>query len=102
VRSQDPFLHVANGWLARRIAPDCVKLDLAAPEGRDAELRLLRRMGAETANIHLAGRELVAPVRDDLNRCKRRWLQDAVGRLADATRDDHRAWCKKSERSGRG
>ena len=98
VRSADPFLAVASGWAARRIAPDCVKLDLAAPEGQDAELRLLSWMGAETANIHLASGDAVALVRDDLTRRKRGWLHKAVTRLARATREDHSAWRKKSSR----
>jgi hypothetical protein len=95
-RPADPFLHLAGGWVARRLAPDCVKLDLTAPEGKDAELRLLGCMGAETANIHLASGDVVAPVRDDLDRRKRGWLQEAATRLADATREDHSAWCKSS------
>jgi Uncharacterized protein conserved in bacteria (DUF2252) len=96
VRSGDPFVDVADGWTARRIAPDCVKLDLAAPEGQDAERRLLSWMGGETANIHLASGNVIALVRDDLDRRERGWLHKAVTQLARATRDDHGAWRKKS------
>ncbi len=51
-------------------------------------LRLLSWMGTETANIHLAGGDAVALVRDDLDRRERGWLHEAVTRLAHATRDD--------------
>jgi hypothetical protein len=78
-----------------------VKLDLAAPEGPDAELRLLSRMGAETANIHLASASMVAAVRDDLDRRKRGWLHKAVTRLARATREDHCAWTSSGQRDPR-
>jgi len=89
VRSADPFMHAAGGWVARRIAPDCVKLDLSAPEGRDVERRLLSFMGAETANIHLASGDAAAPVRDDLDGRRRGWLYETVTRLARATRADY-------------
>lgn len=96
VRSHDPFLHVAGGWVARRLAPDCIKLDLAAAPSRDVERRLLGWMGAETANIHLADPDAVAAVNDDLDGRKRNWLRDVAVQMARATRDDHSTWRKKN------
>lgn len=92
VRAADPYLDVRGGWVARRLAPDCVKLELSAPEGRAGEERLLERMGAETANVHLASADAVAAVQADLERQPRRWLERAASRLARAMRDDWAAW----------
>ena len=99
MRSQDPFFHIAGGWVARRLAPDCVKLDLPAVPNRDLERRLLGWMGAETANIHLAGPHEGVAVQSDLAGRRRDWLSDAASRLARATREDHGAWRKRSEGS---
>jgi hypothetical protein len=92
VRAQDPFVHVAAGWAARRLAPDCIKLDLGEAPGRGAERRLLGCMGSETANIHLASRDAIAAVRADLDRRRGDWLHDAAAGLARATRQDYDAW----------
>jgi hypothetical protein len=94
VRSQDPFVHVAGGWVARRIAPDCVKLDLRKLQRGEPE-PLLGWMGAETANIHLASTDDVAAVRADLGGRGGEWLHDAAVVLADATRKDYNALAKK-------
>ena len=53
VRAPDPFWKVCGAWIARRLSPDCFRLELAhLPRERD-ELYLLYCMGWETANIHL-------------------------------------------------
>lgn len=54
VRSPDPFLRFTRRWILRRLAPDCSRIELASlPNARDERV-LLRAMGAETANVHLA------------------------------------------------
>lgn len=47
----DPLVVVRGRWQCRRLAPDCVKLDLA-DYGRGEERHLLRAMGFEAANVH--------------------------------------------------
>jgi hypothetical protein len=96
VRAQDPYVSVRGGWVARRLAPDCVKLELSVPEGSAGEERLLERMGAETANVHLASADAVAAVRHDLRGRPRRWLEQAASRLADALREDWEDWRRHS------
>ena len=95
VRSPDPFVHVAGGWAARRLAPDCIKLDLGAVPGRAAERELLACMGGETANIHLASPDAIAAVQADLDRRRGGWLHAAAADLARATRKDHDAWRRR-------
>jgi hypothetical protein len=98
VRAVDPYLSVRGGWVARRLAPDCVKLELSAPKGRAGEERLLERMGAETANVHLASAGAVAAVQPDLDGRPRGWLEQAARRLADAMREDHADWRRHGDR----
>ena len=82
IRVQDPFLHIRNGWIVRRLAPDCAKIDLSCLPGLRDEVRLLRAMGAETANIHLATLAARAAVRDDLKKRDADWLLRAAKEMA--------------------
>jgi uncharacterized protein DUF2252 len=90
VRSPDPFLHVLDGWVVRRLAPDCVKIELGdLPRARD-EPRLLAAMGWEIANVHLGGPKTA--ILRDLRARKGRWLERAAADMVDATVKDWRAW----------
>jgi hypothetical protein len=93
VRAPDPLNGRAGGWQARRLAPDCIKLDVAKLS-RSRELKVLAAMGAETANVHLGDRRAVAGIRRDLTGRGDDWLVDAASRLAKAARKDARAWRK--------
>jgi len=93
VRVSDPFYRFTKDWIVRRLAPDCTKLDIhALAEARD-QSRLLRAMGTETANIHLASptRAVIA----DLERRPTGWLYTAASAMADATVADWKAWKKR-------
>jgi uncharacterized protein DUF2252 len=77
VRCRDPFVRVQRRWIARRLAPDCSRIELSAlPEERD-ELRLLHAMGWETANIHL-GSIKARVLQADLKKRARGWLHRAA------------------------
>ena len=77
IRCPDPFVAVTRGWLVRRLAPDCARIELGAlPKERD-EVRLLTAMGWETANVHLGTSE-ARGLRQDLGRRHRGWLLDAA------------------------
>src|SRR5262245_31507965 len=90
VRSPDPFLHVHDPWVIRRLAPDCVKIGLGdLPRSRD-EHKMLHAMGWETANVHLGG--MKPAVLRDLGARPPSWLERAAGEMADATFDDWRDW----------
>ena len=98
VRSADPLRAVRGGWVARRIAPDCVKLDLGEVGTRTGARRMLAWMGAETANVHLASAD-VREVLADLKHRKRRWLERDAERLADAARKDFKVWRRHMSRA---
>jgi hypothetical protein len=92
IRVPDPFFAIRAGWVVRRLAPDCSRIELSdLPERRD-EQRLLRTMGWETANMHIGTSRAV--IRADLRRRPRRWLADAALRMTDAVTRDWRAWVR--------
>jgi len=52
IRVKDTCVRFHGHWLARRLAPDCSRIELTSlPRERD-EARLLYDMGWETANMH--------------------------------------------------
>jgi hypothetical protein len=93
VRSRDPYYEVTRSWIVRRLAPDCSKVELTDLAGKRDERRLLRAMGWETANIHLASAS-AARVRRHLRGLPDRWLRTAATDMSDVTLDDWRAWTK--------
>jgi Uncharacterized protein conserved in bacteria (DUF2252) len=91
-RVPDPFLQLHEGWVVRRLAPDCSKIELAnMPKRRDEE-RLLHAMGFETANVHLRDASLAGKIRKDLDRRSGPWLHECAKRMGGAINDDVRAW----------
>lgn len=76
VRVPDPFLAVRGNWVLRRLAPDCTKIDIGQLPRRRDDQKLLRAMGWETANLHLATRGKLG-IASDLDRRPERWLERA-------------------------
>lgn len=92
IRTPDPFLQFDHGWIVRRLAPDCSRIELVdLPRVRD-EARLLRAMGAETANFHVPHAR--SAIRADLRKRNRRWLERAAAAMADATEKEWRRWVR--------
>ena len=90
VRAPDPTWQPTDGWLVRRLAPDCSRIELAdLPTERD-EHKLLHAMGAETANVHRPGPDVAA----DLTRRPKGWLATAAKAMADDVIADHADWVK--------
>ncbi len=91
VRAIDPFVRVKNGWIVRRLAPDCARVELSLfPTERD-EARLMHAMGWEVANVHLgsAGADELAA---ELRARKGPWLHQAATKMIAATRKDWEEW----------
>ena len=92
IRCPDPFLTVRKGWLVRRLAPDCSRVELTAlPKDRD-EYKLPEAMGMETANVHLGSKQLIAKVTCDLGRRPKGWLHAGAEALVQATTKDWQQW----------
>lgn len=92
VRCPDPMVEVNEGWLVRRLAPDCSRIELASLPKRRDEARLLKSMGWEAANIHLGTRGAVRSIGIDLARRKQGWLRDAATRMGRRLRQDWKDW----------
>jgi hypothetical protein len=92
VRVADPFLRVHQGWVVRRLAPDCSRVELSALAGVQDECKLLHMMGWETANVHLGSLQQRNAILNDLKKRRGDWLTTVARRMRDATLDDWRAW----------
>jgi Uncharacterized protein conserved in bacteria (DUF2252) len=86
----DPLLVVRGPWQCRRLAPDCVKLELA-DYGHGEERHLLKAMGFEAANVHQRSQPgQVAAVRTHAKTLPDAEFRDLVERLtADVEQDRH-------------
>jgi hypothetical protein len=92
VRQPDPYYTVEDGWVVRRIGPHCGRIELAQfPKGRDERL-ILRDMGRETANLHLATREQRKKILRDLTKREPDWLVNAAHAMSKATEQDWEAF----------
>ena len=91
VRVPDPFFSIDQRWVIRRLAPDCTKIGIEHLPRRRDHRKLLRAMGWETANLHLASAK-PRTVLKDLDHHRRRWLEEAVTGMADAVTADWKSW----------
>jgi uncharacterized protein (DUF2252 family) len=92
VRVADPRLQVHEGWVVRRLAPDCSRVELVHLSGVKDECKLLRMMGWETGNVHLGSRRQRKAILKDLRGRPVGWLSAAARRMHDATVRDWREW----------
>jgi hypothetical protein len=97
VRCRDPFVHIEKRWVVRRLAPDCSRIELAALPKERHELRLLRAMGWETANVHL-GSAKRRDLQDALAKRPRVWLHQAAQKMERAVRADFEEWSAGARR----
>lgn len=94
VRCPDPFVELRGEWILRRLAPDCTRVPLESLGDAKDELRLLRAMGWETANIHLGSPAALKDVGRDLKKRPADWLRAAAETMTKATGRDWKGWKK--------
>jgi hypothetical protein len=96
----DPYYAIDDGWVIRRLGPHCGRIELAQfPKQRDERL-ILRNMGRETANLHLATRDQRSEVLRDLTERPKDWLISAAEAMTKATERDWESF--RSWQSGAG
>jgi hypothetical protein len=100
-RSPDPFYRVESGWVVRRLAPRCSRIELDQLAGADDLERLFRGMGAEAANVHL-GTPAAAAILADLDARPAGWLLAAARTMVAAITADWKAWRAIASARGRG
>jgi Uncharacterized protein conserved in bacteria (DUF2252) len=96
IRSLDPTYGYQGPWIVRRLAPDCAKVELDALPGPRHQLRLLRAMGRELANVHAGTHGGIEAVRGDWSTRKHRhpdWLEDSARPMVESVRTEWKKWC---------
>jgi uncharacterized protein (DUF2252 family) len=94
VRCPDPFFHVGEHWVQRRLAPDSHKIELKASTKTGHGEQLLEAMGRETANIHLGSPAATGAIIADLKAQSGKWLSTAAKVMQEATVNDQREWAR--------
>jgi hypothetical protein len=92
VRVADPTVSTRQQWFIRRLAPDCSRIELNQLPAKRNELKLLRAMGLETANIHLGTSGAAKKIVADLRKRPSRWLYNAAQAMEWATIKDWKQW----------
>ncbi len=91
VRALDPFVHLRERWIVRRLAPDCARVELVSVPKEKDKTRLLYAMGFETANLHV-GAASAKPILKYLTKLDPHWLHKASTAMVKATTDDWNEW----------
>ncbi|HZR26593.1 MAG TPA: DUF2252 family protein [Vicinamibacterales bacterium] len=92
VRARDPFFTISGSWVVRRLAPDCSRIEIADLPKKRSEEKLLRAMGFETGNLHLATLRQRPRILRDLGGRGARWLERAAAKMVDAVLADFREY----------
>ena len=92
VRVLDHTVSTQRQWLVRRLAPDCSRIELNQLPKIHEELKLLRAMGFETANIHLGTPGVAKKIAADLRKRSSLWLHKASQAMVRATTNDWKQW----------
>ncbi len=92
-RMQDPILSFEKNWVVRRLAPHCTKIEIASLPRKLDEIKLLKAMGAELANIHTLHRKEI--LKDFKSRKKSEWKQ-AILEMVELTMMDWKEFKKDS------
>lgn len=96
VRSRDPWVARHGDWIVRRLAPDSIRIELESlPDEERVQTKLLKAMGREAANVHLASRDVAPAVVEDLDSRPKDWLQSAAKSMLTRVLRDWRDWRKR-------
>ena len=77
VRCEDPYYEVRRGWLVRRLAPDCSRIDIDELVHHEDKALLFQCMGQETANIHLGTPKGRKRILESWKHLPKDWLETA-------------------------
>ena len=92
LRSPDPFYHVVDGWVIRRLGPRCSRIELENLKyAKDTDL-LLHAMGAEAANVHLGTPGVAQEIQRALTGLPKGWLEEAARNMARLILQDWADW----------
>jgi hypothetical protein len=92
IRCQDPFVKLRQGWIVRRLAPDCSRVELNQIPKEREEGKLLFAMGFETANVHLGSARAGKAIAKDFAKRPKKWLHEAATAMVKALKSDWNEW----------
>lgn len=92
VRCPDPFVQLRGRWIVRRLSPHCCRVELSTLRVQGEELRLLRAMGWETANVHLGTPSARKAILVHMRKQKRKWLHRNTEAMIQCVREDWKVW----------
>jgi len=90
VRCPDPYYEVRRGWLVRRLAPNCSRIDVDELAHHEDMASLLFCMGQETANIHFGTRLGRRQIREAWSQLPNNWLENAAQEMLKLSLKDWR------------
>ena len=99
IRCHDPMVQTQDGWIVRRLAPDCSKIDLAEMPKQE-EARFLHAMGREVANIHLGTKDAAQIIQQDLKKRQKQspnWLAEGADKMVKQLKLDWHEWRAKGK-----
>jgi hypothetical protein len=99
-RSPDPFLHLDDGIVVRRLAPNSRKIDLNASKRR-IRRRLIEAMARDLGALHAADGDTAEAIRAHLQDGGHAWLARSVDAMTKATLRDWHTFRAASRRDGR-
>lgn len=92
VRARDPHFRIVDGWVVRRLAPDCEKIELAKAAGRGDDDEFLRAMGEEAAHAQSCEEGALHEIGAHLDDHRDRWFRDAIEAMVEDTERDWEKW----------
>jgi hypothetical protein len=98
-RARDPHLHLADGWVVRRLSPESGKIELDKIKDVSNRHALLEAMGQELANTHRGTAGTQTQLAKALARLPKNWLHRAAAAAAERVREDFHAVYPKAKRS---
>jgi len=102
IRSPDPLYHTDGGWIVRRLAPHCSRLELTHLSKAHELARVLHSMGAETANIHVGTDGNGAQLADYVHALPKLWLEEAALKVSKVLGKDWKRWRRWQAKSTNG
>lgn len=92
IRSPDPLYRTDGAWIVRRLAPHCSRIELSNLTKNRELTRVLKSMGAETANIHLGSSRKASRLADYAQSLPKDWLEDSAKRVSKVLVKDWKSW----------
>ncbi len=82
----DPFVRLKQGWIGRRLAPDCSRVELISFRSSGMRASSLFAMGFETANVHLGNTRAGKAIAKDFGNRPKKWLHEAAVAMGKAVK----------------